>query len=73
MTPAMCGEAIDVPLRLRPRKPVTRSADQIVWPGAVMSGFSPTSPIRGPRDENDESASIAGCCRSTRRSRGGRA
>ena len=58
MTPAMCGDAIDVPLRLRPRKPVSRSGDQIVWPGAAMSGFSPVLRAVGPREENDESASI---------------
>ncbi len=54
----MCGDAIDVPFRLRPRKPVSRSGDQIVWPGAEMSGFRPVSRARGPRDENDESASV---------------
>src|SRR5215207_211178 len=58
MTPAMCGDAIDVPFRLRPRKPVSRSGDQIVWPGAVMSGFSAVLRAVGPREENDESASI---------------
>ena len=57
MTPAMCGEAIDVPLRLRPRLPVSRSTDQMLWPGAEMSGFS-AEPRRGPRELNVESVSF---------------
>jgi hypothetical protein len=56
--PATCGEAMDVPLMLRPRFPVREATDQIVWPGAARSGFRPLLRVVGPRDEKPESASM---------------
>ena len=46
----MCGDAIDVPWFVAPREPEPLPTDQIDWPGAAMSGFSPVSRARGPRE-----------------------
>ena len=47
-TPAVCGDAIDVPdMRIEP-VPVPTSTDGMDTPGAATSGFCALSPRRGP-------------------------
>ncbi len=51
-TPAMCGEAIEVPERVVPLLPLPTRVDTIELPGAVTSGFAALSPLRGPPELN---------------------
>src|SRR5205085_12442110 len=52
-TPATCGDAIDVPDKDSCRLPLPTSVEMMGLPGAVTSGLSPLSPLRGPPEEND--------------------
>ena len=59
MTPAMCGAAMDVPLRMVPCDPVPASVEKIPCPGAEMSGLRPLEMPWGPRDVNVETVSAS--------------
>src|SRR5687767_5071941 len=50
-TPAVCGDAIDVPEIVTAALPLPLLVETMLTPGAVMSGFRPLSPFRGPPDE----------------------
>ena len=47
-TPATCGAAIDVPDIAVALFPDPTSVEKMLTPGAVMSGLSQLSPVRGP-------------------------
>ena len=47
-TPATIGEAIEVPEIRVPWLPVPEAVDWMLTPGAVTSGLSQLSPLRGP-------------------------
>src|ERR1700752_4058049 len=55
-TPAPCGEAIAFPERLAAAKPVPLPAEKMLTPGAVTSGLSALSPLRGPPELNEPNA-----------------
>src|SRR3954452_2674040 len=59
-TPEMCGVAIDVPLMFSDSLPLPTSVDTMATPGAVMSGLSLASGVRGPVEENDAIGGIIG-------------
>src|SRR5262249_24074160 len=46
------GEAIDVPEKATPCAPVPTAVETIATPGAVTSGLSIESPLRGPPEVN---------------------
>ncbi len=50
--PAVCGDAIEVPCRLRLPVPVPTPAETIETPGADRSGLNVEPPWPGPREEN---------------------
>ena len=51
--PATCGDAIDVPDMVVPWSPVPAAVEKIPTPGAVTSGLSQLSLLRGPLELND--------------------
>src|SRR3954469_14939755 len=53
--PAVIGEAWDVPEMVAALKPVPTPADSTATPGAVTSGLTALSPLRGPPEVNDAS------------------
>jgi hypothetical protein len=57
--PATCGVAMEVPDRSIGSKPLANRAERIPTPGAMTSGFTPASRLRGPDEVND-----AGCLKS---------
>src|SRR3954468_24922158 len=59
-TPVTCGAAIDVPDKVSAPLPEPDAVETIATPGAVMSGLSALSPVRGPADENDAKLRKAG-------------
>src|SRR4051812_48748263 len=59
-TPEMCGVAIEVPLRVSASLPLPTSVDTMATPGAVMSGLSLASGVRGPVEENEAIGGIIG-------------
>ena len=63
-TPATCGADIEVPDSVSGPLPVPTPADTVETPGAVISGFSALSPLRGPADENDAMPRKLGFCSS---------
>ena len=59
-TPAVCGEAIDVPeMRVEP-VPVPTATDGMDTPGAATSGFWALSPLRGPLELKSATCLYAG-------------
>jgi len=59
-TPDVCGAAIDVPDRTAAPLPVPMPVDRMLTPGAVTSGFSALSPVRGPADVKSANARYVG-------------
>ena len=51
--PATCGVAMEVPEMKVPWLPVPIAVDSTLTPGALMSGLSTPSPMRGPPELND--------------------
>src|SRR5215467_111924 len=54
--PEVCGAAIDVPDSTANVLPVPMPAEAMLTPGAVTSGLSQLSPVRGPPEVNDAGA-----------------
>lgn len=53
IVPAMCGVAIEVPLKLSPSVPDRAWVEKTVSPTESMSGFSPLPTRLGPRELNE--------------------
>src|SRR5262252_7392912 len=61
--PEVCGAAIDVPESTANVFPVPMPAEAMLTPGAVTSGLSQLSPVRGPPEVNDAGARKPGLAR----------
>ena len=71
--PAVCGEAIDVPEITAKPFPVPTPAEKMLTPGAVTSGLSQLSPVRGPPEVKLAGARKPGLAMVERGQRGGAA
>src|SRR6266540_3190251 len=58
-TPAVCGAAIEVPDSRVPCVPLPIAVDFTLTPGAMTSGFTALSTLRGPPDVNDAASLYA--------------